>query len=666
MKMESKKHKWNRVIVLIAYSLIVVLLPLMFSKNISSDFKNHMEEQRQNSVSRMVHLAYNAVNPIIKELKNGEITHEEAKGKIVNYVKDMTYYDEFGLNYIFMSSYDGTMLVQPYERDKVETNQWLLKDANERYIIQALVNAAKEKPEGSFVTYAYYLPNQSFIEEKLSYVIGIPEINAYIGTGMYIESPYRMLEAILNKQSIGYLSMTIFILISLLLYASLLRNSNKRLQNEMQKRKMDMEKIHNLAYFDSLTGLPNRIYALNELQEKINKCDTHPCVGNIFFIDIDNFKFINDTHGHSFGDKMLIEIAKRLNELASSNLMLSRLGGDEFLILYCNTEGTADAIELADKVLSVFKEAIIIDDISFYITCSIGIAVYPIDGNTVEELLKHADLAAYTAKTSGKNKYVLFDKNMLEAFEERANLEERLKDAYKNNEFILYYQPQIDTKSEKIVGLEALLRWNSSSHGLVMPRSFITVAEEIGLINEIGKWVIESSFAFAKELMHKNICISCNVSAVQLKQSSFANDVIEVFNRYGLKKGNIALEITESCLIEPLDEVYEKLDKLRKRGILIYLDDFGTGYSSLNYMKSLPIDVLKIDKSFIDNTISDGVDRRIVKTIISLAHEIGLKVIAEGVEEKEQLTYLNLCGCNTMQGYLFSKPVPEKEILNLI
>lgn len=666
MKMESQKHRWTRIIVLIGYSLIVVLLPLIFSKNISSDFKTHMEQQRQNSVSRMAHLAYNAVSPIINELKNGEITREEAKKMIVNYVKEMTYDDEFGLNYIFMSSYDGTMLVQPYERDKVGTNQWLLKDAKGKYIIQDLVSAAKTKPEGSFVSYAYYLPNQNFIEEKLSYVIGIPEIDAYIGTGMYIESPYRMLEIILNKQSIGYLAMTIFILVSLLLYASLLRNSNKRLQNEMLKRKMDMEKIHNLAYFDSLTGLPNRIYVLNELQEKINKCDNHPCIGNIFFIDIDNFKFINDTHGHTFGDKMLIEIAKRLNELATSNLMLSRLGGDEFLILYCNTEGTADAIELAEKILSLFKEAIIIDDISFYITCSIGIAVYPVDGNTVEELLKHADLATYTAKTIGKNKYVLYDKSMLNALEERANLEKRLKDAYKNNEFILYYQPQIDTKSGKIVGIEALIRWNSSSHGLVMPRNFITVAEEMGLINEIGKWVIESSFAFAKELMHKEICVSCNVSAVQLKQNSFVNDVIEIFNRYGLKKGSVALEITESCFIEPLSDVYEKLEKLKNHGILIYLDDFGTGYSSLNYMKSLPIDVLKIDKSFIDNTISNGVDRRIVKTIVSLAHEIGLKVIAEGVEETEQLSYLNLCGCNTMQGYLFSKPVPEDKILDLI
>lgn len=652
--------------VLAVYSLIVVLFPLIFSQNITLDFKHHMEQQRRNSVSRMAHLAYNTIEPFVVQFRKGEITREEAKNKIVNLVKEMTYDDEFGLNYIFMSNYDGIMLVQPYEREKEGTDQWLLKDANGKYIIQSLVNAARTNPKGSFVTYAYYLPNQSSIEEKLSFVIGIPEIQAYIGTGMYVESSYRMLEAILEKQSIGYLAMTIFILVSLLLYSWLLRNSNYRLQKEMQERKLDIEKIHRLAYYDKLTNLPNRTYIMNELQERVSKCNVFPCIGSIFFVDIDNFNFINDTHGHSFGDKMLVEIAKRLNILSSPNLILSRLGGDEFLILSSDTVGKADAIELGDKILSLFKEAIIINNLSFYITCSIGIAVHPIDGRTAEELLKHADLAMYKAKSDGKGKYALYDSSMLAHLEQRTDLEKRLKDAQRNNEFLLYYQPQIDTENGQIVGVEALIRWNSKSHGLVLPEKFITVAEEIGLINEIGKWVIENSFAFAKRLMHKKICVSCNVSPVQLRQGSFVSDVIEAFNRFELKRGSVALEITESCLMEPLGDTYAKLAELKKHGIMIYLDDFGTGYSSLNYMKSLPIDVLKIDKSFVDNTISDGVDRRIIKTIVSLAQEIGLKVIAEGVEAKEQQTYLNFCGCSTMQGYLFSKPVSEDEILNLI
>lgn len=785
MENKSKKNIRAWVIVLIVYSLIVVLFPLGFSQNITTDFKRHMEKQRQNSVSRMLDLAYNSIEPFIEQLKNGEISQEEARSKISSLIRKMTYDDEFGTNYIFMSTYDGIMLVQPYEPEREGTDQWLLQDVNGKYIIQELVKAAKTKPEGSFVTYAYYLPNKSAIEEKLSFVIGIPEIEAYIGTGMYVESTYKMLQAILGKQSIGYLAMTIFILVSLSLYARILLKNNQRLQKEIQERshaenslwtvfntihdaiiihdetgnllyvnkqagimyglscedmlnyniadmsadsspinrwleKMDetiegqgfivfewkikkpleetilnvevavrktrwsgmnayvaavrditerkqyVERIRHLAYFDNLTGLTNRAYIMNELQETLDRFISDDGVGAAFFIDVDNFKIINDTHGHSVGDRILIEIAKRLNSLTSSSVALSRLGGDEFLILSANISGKSRISELGDQILTLLKKEISIDNVRFYISCSIGVASYPYDGVTVEELLKHADLAMYTAKKQGKNKYVLYDSSMLKELSQRTDLEKQLREAYMNNEFILYYQPQVDAEGIRIIGIEALIRWNSKSHGLVSPAKFITVAEEMGLINEIGKWVIEESFAFAQSLMNKGICVSCNVSPIQLKQISFVDDVIEAFNRFGLKKGSVALEITESCLVEPLDDIYEKLAKLQNHGIMIYLDDFGTGYSSLNYMKSLPIDVLKIDKSFIDNIVSDGIERQIVKTIMSLAQEIGLKVIAEGVEIKEQQSYLSVCGCNAMQGYLFSRPVPEEEILKLI
>ncbi len=780
-----KKQMRVWIVVLAVYSLMIILFPLVFSQNITSDFKRHMAQQRESSVSRMVHLAYNAVEPLIDQLKKGELSREEARNKISDFVREMTYDDEFGPNYIFMSTYDGTMLVQPYEPEKEGTDQWLLRDASDRYIIQELVNAAKAKPDGSFVTYAYYLPDQSVVEEKLSFVMGIPEIEAYIGTGMYVESTYSMLEAILEKQRTGYLAMTIFILTSLLVYAWMLLRSNLRLRREIQERayaennlwtvfdtihdaimihdeagrilhankqagimyglgreeilnygiadisadpafasqwlkkvneriegrgfivfewkakkvfeetfldvevalrkthwsgmnayvaavrditerKQYIEKIHRLAYFDSLTGLHNRTYIMNELQERLDQCAAGAESGTAFFIDVDNFKVINDTYGHSFGDKMLVEIARRLDALSSQRLILSRLGGDEFLILSPNIAEKAEVLELGDQILALFKEAIIIDNVSNSITCSIGVAVYPRDGKTVEELLKHVDLAMYKAKNCGRDKYTLYDSSMVAELSERTELENRLREAYKNSEFILHYQPQINTESGRIVGIESLIRWNSTSYGLVSPGKFIHVAEEIGLINDIGKWVIESSFAFAQSLMNKEICVSCNVSPVQLKQSNFVEDVIETFNRFGLTKGSVALEITESCLVESFDDTYAKLAKLRACGIMIYLDDFGTGYSSLNYMKSLPIDVLKIDKSFIDNITADGVEGQIVKTIVSLAQNIGLKVIAEGVESKEQQTYLTACGCNAIQGYLFSKPVPEEEIRHLI
>lgn len=785
MKNKSKKQIWAWMIILAVNSLMVILFPLVFSQSINSDFKWYMMQQRQNSVSRMVHLTYNAVEPLIDQLKNDEISREEAIERISGLVRKMTYDDEFGPNYIFMSTYDGIMLVQPYEPEKEGTDQWLLQDANGKYIIQELANAAKANPEGSFVTYNYYIPNLSTVEEKLSFVIGIPEINAYIGTGIYMESNYKMLKATLEKQRITYIATTIFILASFLLYTRALLRNNQRLQQEIKERtyaennlwtvfdtihdaiiihdekgrllhtnkqasimyglncddilnysirditvdpvlenqwieklnekienqgfvifeckskkplegtvldleialrktqwsgtnayvaaarniterKRYMENIHRLAYFDSLTGLPNRAYIMRELYKRLDRCTDSCGSGSAFFIDVDNFKIINDTHGHSCGDRMLIEIATRLNTLSSPNLTLSRSGGDEFLILSANASRKEEVLKLGDQIFSLFKEAIIIDNISFHVTCSIGIVFYPRDGKTVEELLKHADLAMYKAKNQGRDKYVLFDSSMVTELSQRTELENRLREAYKNREFLLHYQPQIDSESGKVIGIEALIRWHSDSHGLISPEDFIPVAEEMGLINEIGMWVIEESFSFARSLMDKGICVSCNVSPVQLKQISFVDDVIEAFNRFGLKKGSVAIEITESCLVESFGDTYAKLARLRDCGIMIYLDDFGTGYSSLNYMKSLPIDVLKIDKSFIDNITADGIERHIVKTIVSLAREIGLKVIAEGVEEKTQQTYLTACGCNAIQGYLFSRPVSESEVLDLI
>lgn len=784
MENKPRKRMWMWAVVLIACSFGVIIFPLVFSQKITLNYKRHMERQRQNSVSRMVHLAYNTIGPLIDRVETGDVSYEEAREQISDIVRNMTYEDEFGPNYIFMSTYDGVMLVQPYEPEKEGTNQWMLRDESGRYIIQELVNAAKTKPEGSFVDYAYYLPDHSAVEEKLSFVIGIPEIQAYIGTGMYVESTYRMLEVILEEQRTGYLAMTAIIFASLLIYVWVLQRNIRRLHREikertyaennlwtvfntihdaivihdeagkiryvnerastmfglsleeMQKydvkkisadpalaeqlyekidksindqgfivfewkarrpledsiinveialrktmwsgmnayvaavrditeRKQYIEKIHYLAYFDSLTGFPNRDYIMNELQERLEQCTEDAGRGTVFFIDIDNFKVINDTHGHSFGDRMLVEIAGRLSTLVSPNIVLSRLGGDEFLMIAINISEEDEVREFGDKILALFNMAIIIDNFKFHITCSIGVAVYTRDGRTVEEILRYADLAMYKAKNQGRNRYVLYNSSMVTELSRRTDMEKRLREAYRNREFMLYYQPQVEAKSGRIIGVEALIRWNSTS-GIISPGEFIPVAEEMGLINEIGRWVIESSFDFARGLMDKGLCVSCNVSPVQLKQSSFVEDVIDAFDRFGLKKGSVALEITESCLVESFGDTYAKLAELKEHGIMIYLDDFGTGYSSLNYMKSLPIDVLKIDKSFIDNITEDGVEGQIVKTIVSLAREIGLRVIAEGVEEKEQQTYLTACGCNAIQGYLFSRPVPEDEILNLI
>lgn len=842
---KSVDNKKIRFVALSACALAVVLFLIFFSRNIASDFSEHIQHQRRSSISKMVHLSYNTIKPVIDRVKAGEIEREQARKQIRDIVREMTYEDEFGLNYIFMSTYEGIMLVQPFEPQKEGTDQWYLMDAKGNLIIRELVKAAQEKPYGSFVTYYYYPPGKSEPEEKLSYVIGIPEIGAYIGTGMYIESTYHELGKILEYQKYGYIALTLFIIAVIMFYFREINKANKMLIKEISFRrkaeedlknrylelhntKKELEEKHDelseiyeeliateeelrtqyeelqksqsetrefterymlasegskdviwdwdikddkvyiserlreilgysrnelkierheelydimhpedtekeylsyhryinsgteyyssefrlrckdgsykwfqsrvksvlgangdvirnagsltditerkeheaetrkLAYFDSLTDLPNRVFAVNQLNDKLSQYPIDSCSGSIFFVDIDNFKIINDTFGHSYGDKVLIEVSNRLKSLSPDELTIARIGGDEFIVIQDVYKDEEDVKGLAQRVLESFKDPVNIERNNFHIACSIGIALYPMHGSTTEEILKNADLAMYKAKNMGKNRYVLYDHSMSSDMSERIETEKSIRLAFENEEFELYYQPCTGAKERNLIGFEALIRWNSPVYGLVGPDNFISIAEEIGLINKIGNWVIEKSFAFARTLKDKNLCVSCNVSPRQLMQSNFVEDVIEAFDRHGLKRGCVAIEITESSLVESFEETIEKLKRLRDKGILLYLDDFGTGYSSLNYLKELPIDIMKIDKSFIDGIISGGVEARIVRSIISLAHKIGLKVVAEGVETVEQLQYLAKSRCDYIQGYVICKPVPGPKAIEFI
>lgn len=842
-KSGNQKKRWFTVLAVCA--LMIVLFQIFYSQNTSSNFTRHMELQRRNSISKIVQLSYNMIKPVIERVKNGELDISEARKLVSDVVRGMIYEDEFGSNYIFMSTYEGIMLVQPFEPYKEGTNQWNLKDEKGNYIIQELIKSAKAKPDGAFVTYYYYPPGNTQVEEKLSYIIGIPEIKAYIGTGMYIESSYHELEKVLENQRNGYVVITMVILITLMLYFRELTKSNNMLQEEIAGRKKAEEqlknryeelektkeklqqnhdelsaiyeeltateeelraqyeelqksqdetivlaerymlaaegskdviwdwdarengmyishrlsellgyskddlkikgyadiyslmhsedrekvnrdyhmhivnrtenyssefrlickdgtykwfhasgksvfdkdgevlrnagsitditerkkheaKIRQLAYFDYLTGLPNRVFAVNDLKERLCNCSTDSCTGAVFFIDIDNFKVINDTFGHSYGDRVLVEVSNRLKSLSLASLTIARIGGDEFVIIQDVYKEETEIKRQAQRVLELFKDPVNIDRNYFHIACSIGIALYPSHGSTTEEILKNADMAMYKAKNWGKNRYVLYDHQMGTALTERTKFEKQLRNAFENNEFVLYYQPKYDVKKGGVVGFEALIRWNSPVYGLVLPYRFISIIEEMGFINKIGSWVIDKTFEFASTLQDRNVCVSCNVSPVQLLQNNFVDDVIAAFDRYELKKGCVAIEITESSLVESFEKTTEKLKKLRDKGILVYLDDFGTGYSSLTYLKQLPIDVVKIDKSFIDDIISGGIETRIVKTIIYLVHEIGLEVVAEGVETVEQLQYLSECECDYIQGYLISRPVPQSQAVEFV
>ena len=435
---------------------------------------------------------------------------------------------------------------------------------------------------------------------------------------------------------------------------------------DITERKLYEDEIRQLAYYDSLTGLPNRTYVMHEMMNAVHRRLPDSRYRALFFIDIDNFKNINDHYSHTVGDNMLQEVTRRLKLLAGPETVLARIGGDEFVLFQSAGDSLAYVDGLAESIVQLFAEPFYYGDNHYYITVSTGVAIYPRDGDNMEVLMKHAEMAMYQAKNSGKNTYSFFNRQLVEQMSERVDMDNQLRSAIRNHEFHLHYQPQFDVVTGAIKGFEALLRWNSPVYGPVSPAKFIPVAEESGLIIEIGQWVMDEVFAFAASIQHLGLCVSCNISAIQLQQSYFVEEVTALFDHYELKRGSVALEITESCLLDSFELSSQKLAYLQNYGLLIYLDDFGTGYSSLTYLKKLPINVVKIDKSFIDEIVDNVTDRRIVQAIVSLAREIGLDVVVEGVETKPQYHYLSESNCQYVQGYLISRPVPEDQALALL
>ncbi|MCL6604111.1 MAG: EAL domain-containing protein [Paenibacillus sp.] len=424
----------------------------------------------------------------------------------------------------------------------------------------------------------------------------------------------------------------------------------------------NQDKMFNLAYYDSLSNLPNRLCLLEAMEKFFRYPGGHAA---LLFVDTDNFKYINDTLGHKFGDILIRKASERLQSVVWEGEILSRLGGDEFVIFIQDTRNHEDVLKLAEDVLNEFKRPFLIGESNLYVTVSIGISFYPEDGITTEEILKNADVAMYRAKEEGKSRYVVYDKTMHAAFNERMNIEKHLRSAVANEEFELHYQPQIDIESGETSGVEALIRWNSPGLGFVSPLSFIKIAEDSRLIIPIGEWVLRSSCLFMKEIHNRMgipYKISVNISVIQMLQDDFTDIVLNVLAESGLEPKCLELEITESIFMESFESIVSKLEFLKSRGICIALDDFGTGYSSLSYLQQLPISTLKMDKAFIDSLSDNTYSQAFVQTIVELGHKMGLKVVAEGVEDNGQLAFLQKSGCDKVQGYLFSKPLPKRNI----
>jgi diguanylate cyclase (GGDEF)-like protein/PAS domain S-box-containing protein len=433
---------------------------------------------------------------------------------------------------------------------------------------------------------------------------------------------------------------------------------------DITERKKREEKMNYIAYHDPLTGLPNR-HLLNDYFDKIFCIKKKDKIA-VMFIDLDRFKMVNDSMGHSYGDLLLQQTANRLRESVPNHTMISRHGGDEFIILL-EDMNQQEITHTAQHIVNLFSDPFILNDSEVYTSPSIGISVYPTDGEDVETLIKHADTAMYLAKERGKNNYQFYSSELNKIISRKIELENGLRKALDRKELVLNYQPQVNIDTGHILGVEALLRWYHPQYGSVSPMEFIPVAEETGLIIPIGKWVLRTACKQIKEWQGAGLPINkvaVNVSARQFQHKHFVESVIEVLKETQLDPNCLELEITES-MVQNIRELSHKLHELKNIGIKISIDDFGTGYSSLSVLKNLPIDNLKIDRSFIQDISSHSKEASIVKTIIDMGLNLGLNIIAEGIENTEEVAFLKQNLCHAGQGYFFSKPLCPAELVNI-
>ncbi len=444
--------------------------------------------------------------------------------------------------------------------------------------------------------------------------------------------------------------------------------TNEKLEREILERNRAEERLHFVAHHDVVTALPNRSLFLDRLSQALIRLPWRKRQLAVLYLDLDHFKRVNDTLGHAGGDLLLKAVAERLKESVRGGDTVSRLGGDEFSILLADLARSEDAFTLAQKMLHSISAPFVIRGHELFMTASMGISLFPADGETADTLLKHADLAMYRAKEQGRNTYHLYSAELNVRARERLSMEAHIRRALERKEFHLHFQPKIDTTSGRIVGMEALARWQHPELGLIPPSKFIPIAEELGLILPLGEWVLMTACAQNKAWQEAGlpfIPMGVNISARQLQDKNIVQIIERTLRKTGLAPAYLELELTESIIQHP-EQAAVLLAQLNLMGIQIAIDDFGTGYSSLNYLKRLPIHKLKIDQSFVRQLTIDPDTTAIVAAIITLAHSLELKTVAEGVETQAQLEQLAVLQCDEVQGYLFSPPVPAEEAAKLL
>ena len=438
---------------------------------------------------------------------------------------------------------------------------------------------------------------------------------------------------------------------------------------DITDRKRAEEQVKHLAFHDALTGIPNRLLLNDRLTIALAQAHRSRQKLAILYLDLDRFKVINDSLGHTVGDQLLRRVAERLRACVREGDTVARLGGDEFVILVTRISSDADADTIAQKILAAVRLPFGVEQRDFFLSTSVGVSLYPTDGIDAETLIQNADTAMYRAKEQGRDNYQLYAPAMNSRAAERLSLENRLRQALQNDELVLHYQPIVDLRNGRVRGAEALLRWRHPERGLLAPAEFISLAEVSGLISPIGRWVLRTACAQAREwqtLVNPRFTMSVNLSPRQFLQTDLVSQVAGALSSSGLDAGSLDLEITESNAMENAEVTVNTLWELRRLGVGISMDDFGTGYSSLNYLKRFPIDRVKLDRSFVRDVVTNPEDGAIVRAVISMAHTLRLVVAAEGVENEGQLAFLRQHRCDEMQGFLFSPPVEPAEFQTLL
>ena len=448
-----------------------------------------------------------------------------------------------------------------------------------------------------------------------------------------------------------------------------LGRTNEELAALIQRKNNQIERI---SHYDPLTNLPNRVLFYDRLEQALALAQRDDRRVGVLFCNLDRFKQINDSLGHAIGDQLLQAVAQRLEAHVQIGDTVARIGGDEFAFVLTNMKEPHEAGDIAQKILdSLACNPITIGDSEIFAAASIGIGIYPVDGSDTHTVMKNADAALHHSKSEGRNNFQYYAAQMNAMAWQRLTLETALRHALEREEFELFYQPKVDLVHGKIIGVEALLRWNNAERGLVLPGEFIPLLEETGLILPVGEWVLRAACKQARTWQlsgFSDIRIAVNLSALQFRQLDLADIILDIFQQNDLDPGlgSLEMDLTESLLMKNVDETIATLNKLHDRGIIFSIDDFGTGYSSLSYLKRFPISSLKIDQSFVRDLVSHSDDASIVSAVIALGHSLGMIVIAEGVETKEQMHYLRKMKCDEMQGYLFSRPVPAAEMTRLL